>query len=183
MSISRDIYIVRIACIFYTIASVSLVLILSIFTNYFLDMYDKSLTTSLIGPINVVLQSYSLPRENWCIYTIYYITQGREYINLYEDSCKFINYKETNGFYKPNNPYIIFLDRNQLDCQEIPKCEYYYNMSKTLRISNISTSIINLLIITIISLNIYRLEGLQQLEHRIYLNNSIINPIQIIINH
>ena len=145
-------------------------------------MYVKSLDTSLVGPIPVSIIYYSIPRDNWCIYTISYYNLGKEYSNLYEDSCRFLNVRETMGFYQSNNPNNIFLDKNKLECSQITDCEYYINMSETIRISNIGLSILNLLIITIMVLTIYRLERLRQHPNQ-YIDNSIVNPLHIVVNH
>jgi len=144
-------------------------------------MYVKSLDTSLVGPIPVSIIYYSIPRDNWCIYTISYYSLGKEYNNLYEDSCRFLNVRETMGFYQSNNPNNIFLDKNKLECNQITDCEYYINMSETIRISNIGLSILNLLIITIMVLTRYRLERLRQYPNQ-YVDNSIVNPLHIVVS-
>jgi hypothetical protein len=118
---------------------------------------------------------------NSCIYNIYYFINGQEYYNFYDYSCELQNYKEKYGFYEPKNPWVIYLDRNQLDCDEIKDCNYYLEMSNTLKVSNIILGIFNMIIILTIFLCIYRLEGLRNYQP-IYTDNSIVNPLHIVVN-
>jgi hypothetical protein len=180
MSIIRDIYILRVSCILYAICSVSLLLILSVFSGYYSDTYVKLISTSLIGPINVMINGVTHTGNN-CIYNIYYYVNGLEYYNFYDFSCEFQYHKEKYGFYEPKNPWLIYLDRNQLECEEIKDCNYYLEMSNTLKISNIILGIFNMIIISTIFLCIYRLEGLRNYQPT-YPDNSIVNPLHIVID-
>lgn len=178
MSIRHHLYILRVSCVFYSVCSISLLILLSILSTQNSNTYNNLILKSLKGPIKVQIISVNPSSNTNCIYYLKYSINSIDYYNFYDYNCLLQSQELTIGYYKSNNHFKIYLDKTQLECSEIKDCNYYYNLAKFFYITTIITSIINTLIILFIVLRIHLLKTFQP---TFYPSNTIFNPLHFVV--